>query len=225
MISADQTGKSTDWDRYYANVPPTAKLTRKHTTAVLINMIKRYATAADRRAGLSIVEVGGANSCFLDSIMESVRVASYDIIDTNEFGLSLTARGKNGHAVRLHHGSILDLPFARNADLVFSVGLIEHFQPDNTGKAILAHLNLVRPGGTIILTFPTPTVLYRATRGLIEAIGQWRFPDERPLSFQEVASVLRTRTTIVHTKLLWPLVLTQQLVVACKPDSAQTAIG
>ena len=79
---------ATDWDRYYASVPPTAKLTRRYTTSVLLEAIRRFATPGNASSGLSVVEIGGANSCFLDAILDNVRCSSYDIIDTNEYGLS-----------------------------------------------------------------------------------------------------------------------------------------
>jgi SAM-dependent methyltransferase len=216
MILADEGRNATDWNRYYSSVPLTARLTRKYTAAVLLEMIQRYARPAVQSEGLSIVELGGANSCFLDRIFDTVPCASYDIVDTNQYGLSLTLRSRHAQAVRLHNASVLALPFTKAADLVFSAGLIEHFHPEDTRKAVSAHLDLVRPGGTLILTFPTPTVIYQSTRRLLEACGQWEFPDERPLALTEVVSGLNGSAQIVYTKVLWPLLLTQQVLVARK---------
>lgn len=102
------------------------------------------------------------------------------------------------------------------ADLVFSVGLVEHFEPKETNAAVQAHFDLLRRGGIAIVTFPTPTGLYRITRALITALGMWRFPDERPLNSLEVISAIRERGELVWQKTLWPLMLTQHLVVARK---------
>jgi len=102
------------------------------------------------------------------------------------------------------------------ADLVFSVGLVEHFKPSETRAAVLAHFDYLRPGGTAIITFPTPTPLYRVTRGFIEELGMWRFPDERPLRPQEVMDAIRVRGEVIWEKMLWPLMLTQYLIVARK---------
>ena len=81
---------------------------------------------------------------------------------------------------------------------------------------MLAHFDALRPGGTLILTFPTPTPLYRATRRLIEMLGMWKFHDERPLGAAEVSEAIRERGDIVYQKTLWPLILTQHLIVARK---------
>jgi cyclopropane fatty-acyl-phospholipid synthase-like methyltransferase len=102
------------------------------------------------------------------------------------------------------------------ADVVFSVGLVEHFDVAGTRAAVLAHFDALRPGGTLILTFPTPTPLYRATRRLIEMLGMWKFHDERPLGAEEVAEAIGERGEVVDRKTLWPLILTQYLIVARK---------
>lgn len=215
-------GQATDWNQYYRSIPATATVTRKYTAAMLISMIRRYGVALET-PGLSIVEIGGANSCFIDAIMAAIGTRRYDVIDTNEFGLSLLARrfGDAG-AVGLFRQNVLDLSYDGKADLVFSVGLVEHFAPADTRTAILAHFDVLRPGGTLIITFPTPTLLYRVTRKLSEICGMWRFPDERPLLPGEVLASIGERGEVLYRKTLWPQILTQHLVVARKFDEAKT---
>jgi hypothetical protein len=204
----------TDWDTYYKSVPATAKLTRRYTTAVLLKAIRSYAG----RTGLSILEIGGANSCFMDRILAEVECRSYDVADTNSYGLSLLEKRLTpGSPVHLHEQSVLALSLGLQADVVFSVGLVEHFDVATTRQAVLAHFDVLKPGGITIITFPTPTLLYRITRRLIEALGMWKFLDERPLQPAEVAATVRERAEILYTKTLWPLILTQYLIVARKP--------
>jgi glycosyltransferase involved in cell wall biosynthesis/SAM-dependent methyltransferase len=214
------TGTATDWDSYYTSVPTTAKLTRRYTTGVLLDSIKRYAAALAPQSRLSILEIGGANSCFLDSIVAEVACERYDVVDTNHYGLSLL--GKHVHdsgIVYLHEKSVLGLSLDRKADLVFSVGLIEHFERRQTREAVRAHFDVLRPGGIAIITFPTPTLLYRLTRRFIEILGMWKFPDERPLEPPEVVAAVRDRADVLYQKTLWPLMLTQHLIVARKRNS------
>ena len=207
---------ATDWDRYYRNVPATATVTRKYTSAVLVSMIRRYGVPLET-SGLSIVEIGGANSCFIDRIMDRIAPRLYDVIDTNEFGLGLLARRLGvTRPVGLFRQSVLDLSYDRKADLVFSVGLVEHFTRAETRTAVLAHFDVLRPGGILIITFPTPTLLYRVTRRLIEICGMWKFPDERPLQPGEILASIGERGEILCRKTLWPQILTQHLVVARK---------
>jgi len=209
--------RTTDWDRYYTSVPATAKLTRRYSTSVLLDAIGRHARAGRNDGQLSIVEIGGANSCFLEAILSRIPCCSYDVVDTNEYGIALlSGRTGDGKVVRLHKHSVLDSPLHVAADLVFSVGLVEHFSPRETRAAVLAHFDYLRPGGAVIITFPTPTLLYRVTRGFIEALGMWRFPDERPLDPREVMDAIRVRGEVIWEKMLWPLMLTQYVVVARK---------
>ena len=104
-------GQVTDWNQYYRNIPATATVTRKYTAAVLVSMIRRYGVPLET-SGLSIVEIGGANSCFIHAIMSRIRTRLYDVIDTNEFGLGLLARRfGDTRPVRLFRQSVLDLSY------------------------------------------------------------------------------------------------------------------
>lgn len=208
--------KKTDWDRYYTRIPITARLTRKYTTSVLLKLIKRYASVKDRRS-LSVLEIGGANSCFLNSILQEIRPALYEIVDTNQYGLSLLERRLHaGTPVRLRNESVFHLGTDGQADLAFSVGLIEHFNPLETRRAVLAHFDALRPGGIAIISFPTPTWLYQSARGILEALNLWQFPDERPLRTAEVLAGITGVGDVLYQKTLWPLILTQHLIVARK---------
>jgi hypothetical protein len=102
------------------------------------------------------------------------------------------------------------------ADCVFSVGLIEHFDPEGTRKAIRTHFDLLRCGGCAIISFPTPTWLYKIARAIAEALRLWHFPDERPLSRDEVMALVRSQGTVLVEKTLWPLIFTQHFVVVRK---------
>ena len=100
------------------------------------------------------------------------------------------------------------------ADIVFSVGLIEHFAAEQTAHVIGRHFSCVKPGGLVVITFPTPTFLYRITRTLAESAGLWRFPDERPLQWAEVLAEVVRHGMVLTTFTNWPLALTQGVVVA-----------
>jgi putative flippase GtrA len=206
---------ATNWDAYYKTVPATAKLTRKYTSSVLLSMIERFTPESGRAK--AILEIGGANSCFLDQIVDRIQPKSYTIVDTNEYGLKLLeGKTREGCQLELRQENVLNLGLENQADLVFSVGLIEHFYPADTRKAVLAHFDVLKPGCCLIVTFPTPTLLYRISRGFLETFSLWKFPDERPLQPREVINTLRERGEVLEEKLLWPLILTQYLVVVRK---------
>jgi putative flippase GtrA len=195
---------ATDWDRYYRSPAPTARWTRRYTGRVLAAALRRFGGRIERLA-----ELGGANSCFLEKIQAEVAPSEYHVIDTNAYGLSLLA----GRGVIGHRQDCRDLTLDLQADAVFSVGLIEHFDRAGTRRAIASHFALLKPGACAIISFPTPTVLYRAARWLTEAVGAWQFPDERPLNRAEVVATASEFGRVEFEKLLWPLVYTQRLMV------------
>jgi hypothetical protein len=199
----------TDWNRYYARPYRTASLTRRHTASVLVDLMRRNGGAQ-----ASILEFGGANSCFIDQILEQVGPARYDVIDSNQLGLDLLQSRYSGDArVSVSLGDVLSTAVPeRLYDIVFSVGLIEHFDPAGTAWAIATHFKYLRPGGTAIITFPTPTWLYRAVRGLAEITNNWIFHDERPLRLPEFERAVAGLGEIKSARILWPLVLTQYCV-------------
>jgi predicted SAM-dependent methyltransferase len=153
----------------------------------------------------------------MESVLTKTPCRSYDVIDTNSYGLSLLAKKAGlSPVVRLHPQNVLSLSMDSKADVVFSVGLVEHFDTVETRQAVLSHFDVLHSGGIAIITFPTPTWLYRASRKLIEAFGMWKFPDERPLNISEVAATVRERAAILEQKTLWPQILTQHMIVARK---------
>jgi hypothetical protein len=159
-------------------------------------------------------ELGGANSCFYDAIRAAYPDSEYTAIDNNDLGLRLLAdRTSQEPRTRTMLYDVTSMPAGLvQADIVFSVGLIEHFTPIQTASVIRAHFSCAAPGALVVITFPTPTWLYRATRALAEAAGLWRFPDERPLSFHEVTAEVRHHGSVLTTFINWPVVLTQGVV-------------
>jgi putative flippase GtrA len=203
--------KATDWSRYYQSVPATAHLTRKYTTRTILNCLAGKSLPS---ANLRILEFGGANSCFVNAIVEEFHPGEYHIADTNQFGLDLLKDRKfAGCELHLHNADIFKTPLGQNFDLVYSVGLIEHFDANGTAEAIKSHFRHARPGGLVLITFPRPTFLYRIARSALELFGLWRFPDERPLQPREVLQSIQGRGTVLFQKTLWPLVLTQHLIL------------
>jgi hypothetical protein len=65
----------------------------------------------------------------------------------------------------------------------------------------------------VLVSYPTPTALYRATRRVLEYLGLWGFPDERPLRYTEIARTAGELGEPIATRILWPMLLTQQVAV------------
>lgn len=209
VIASNSKPVSTDWDLYYQQPARLAAATRRITTASLLRAMRRFVP----RYG-SIAELGGANSCFFEAMRSTMEPREYHIVDRNQFGLD-QFRHRHGatQGVRIHCQDIRDLRLSDQLDLAFSVGLVEHFDAEGTARAVAAHFRSVRPGGIVLISFPTPTWLYRAARRMAELAGVWIFHDERPLRLEEIQTAARPFGDLMFSKILWPIVFTQCLTV------------
>lgn len=207
-------GAATDWTSYYSSVPFTAALTRRYTTRILLKILG----VGVRRAGpvRTVTELGGANSCFVDRVCAELKPQVYTVVDRNQYGLSLLDgwRPPAPATSRLiaRHADVRDLEVGEPSDAVFSVGLVEHFEPAVTRAVLRTHFAMTKPGGIVVVSYPTPTVLYRMARRALEFFGLWTFPDERPLRFAEVAPAVADLGDVIARRMLWPLLLTQEMV-------------
>jgi SAM-dependent methyltransferase len=210
----------TDWDRYYRQPMTTARFSRQLTQRVLLRLIRQFAVPADS-APMAMVELGGANSCFLDRILRDIAPSEYHILDNNAYGLDLVRqRLPNEKRVVFHEDDALNPKFTLQADMIFSIGLIEHFDVQGTRRVVRTHFDLLKPGGVAIISCPTPTWPYRACRGAAELLGCWHFPDERPLLLPEVMAAVQPCGAVLHHQIVWGIVLTQLFVVARKAFQA-----
>ncbi|WP_436074029.1 class I SAM-dependent methyltransferase [Devosia sp. LjRoot3] len=204
--------EATNWDAYYRATPAYTSLTRTISARKITGLFQQYG-----RITPSICELGGANSCFLDPLNTHIRPIRYHIEDLNEYGLTLLNSKKNTTNLSYQLSDILkDYHENTQFDIVYSVGLIEHFSHKDTRRAIRAHFERCKPGGIVLLTFPTPTPLYRTIRCGAEILGRWKFPDERPLQFDEVLSACIEQGNVVHRSVNWMIGLTQGYVLTRK---------
>lgn len=205
----------TDWTSYYVTPSKIAEFTRRISRNKIHDTLSRHS-----RQGLkSICELGGANSCFVESFLNTYELENYHVIDNNEFGLRLLDEKYSANkVVTFQNADVLNLSeHEYQFDLVYSIGLIEHFTTKDTKKSIASHFTLCKSGGLVLIAFPTPTFLYRVIRSIAEFMGLWHFPDERPLEFNEVSGVFDDcGAEIIFTSINWKIGLTQGYVLARK---------
>lgn len=207
---------STDWTRYYERPFFTAHLTRRITGRILAKML----VEAGFPAGGSIIEFGGGNSAFCDTLIRSLKVYRYTVVDSNPRGVELFKSRHAGPETEALCADILTLDPAsfEPADLVFSVGLVEHFSEEQTKTAIRRHFELAKPGGLVLITFPVPTFTYRLIRRAAEALGLWRFPDERPIQLEDAVRLCAEHGEVIAKRLNRAILLTQGIVLVRIPN-------
>lgn len=205
--------RKTDWDAYYNKPTGPSAFTRRITIRGLLKLLAIFDPGA---RAVHICELGGGNSCVYPAIRNRYRNTPYTVIDNNLLGLQLFKEryASDSHINVLERDVLQQALPDLEADVVLSVGLIEHFLPEDTARVICNHFVVGSPNVLVIITFPTPTWLYRVTRALIEALGAWQFPDERPLSLSEVVTEVGRYGDILHTSINWGVILTQGIVVA-----------
>lgn len=202
-----QNNKATNWDLYYEEQPPDIILKgRKIHEDLLVKFLegKNIKTA---------LEYGGANSKIAEKFVQEFNLNEILIVDNNEYGLEITKKNNKTKNLRIQLGDILNLDIPKKYDLVYSIGLIEHFSIEGTRKCIKRHVEVVNSGGYVLLSFPTPTLQYRVVRFGLELLGKWRFSDERPLKIDEVVKELSKYGKIQKTIVNYKLLATQAVVL------------
>lgn len=209
---------TTDWDSYYSAPAATAGYARNIVAGKLMEMLRKF-RPAER---FSLAELGGGNSCFFDRIEKEFLPLRYTVYDSNALGIrKFRERTEQRPDISIRELDLLNCnpDGEEKSDIVLSVGLIEHFMPENTARMIRRHFELAKDGGIVILFFPTPTLLYRTTRSLAELLRVWIFHDERPLDATEVETAVVPYGTILHKEIIWSNFLTQQIIIARKNQS------
>lgn len=208
--------KVTDWNRYYHKPKGVTGITRSITQKKIIKSLKPYF----QNQCFSVCEFGGANSCVVEKLCSEFSVSNYHVIDSNQYGLSLLDNLNPKTNLTSQAGDVInsEQKHRDKFDLVFSIGLIEHFDEEGTRKAINTHLDACKPNGIVLIAFPTPTILYKSIRVFAETIGVWEFPDERPLGFSEVIGVMSRRAIILHQSVNWAIGLTQGYIIVRKHE-------
>ena len=206
--------KKTDWSSYYSKPSKVAGLTRRITEKILIKQLKKY---FEVNATFHIQEMGGANSCFLKGITKKFPKSHYCIIDNCKTGLGLSKDqfGLMKH-VTIQELNILKSSKFNKSEVVLSTGLIEHFNKSDTSLMIKKHFQAAKSSGLVIITYPTPTLLYKATRKILEILGLWQFHDERPLTKREVEDVARHYGEVKYHQVNKFIPLTQGVIVCVK---------
>jgi hypothetical protein len=200
---------STDsnWDDYYEKFRVPEFMIRSLWRHFEAAIRKQVGTPASK---LVVAELGGADSCMYERFVKAFPVAEYHIFDNNALGLE-RFRAKAYQGTFLHNVDLLNAPAFKDiaADVIFSVGIIEHFAPADTDKLIEAHFDMAKSAGLVVMSFPTPTFAYWTYRRFLERMGLFPPLYERPMKFEEVRPILTRLGTPLECHKIWSTILTQ----------------
>ncbi len=176
------------WEEYWEGKP--GHQGGKKTSLLIREILKAFDHYLPAEKGLTILEVGGALGEYLLYLTRRFDYKAYSL-DYSRIGNEQTLEtfSKAGYPVEVFERDLFsdnsDLP---KFDIVFSLGFIEHF--DDPVKVVAKHLDLLKPGGILLLGVPNYAGIYRPvlkrlapsieqTHNMdIMDIGNWRIFEE-----------------------------------------------
>ncbi len=182
MTETNTLTDSARWDEYWheTRLPVEVAAGDSTSTTAILEVLDRFAGS---KSPLSVVEVGGAPGGYLVHLWR--RFGHHvSVLDSSEVGTRITHRNFEllGVPGQVIHGDLLALPRPLpQFDVVYSLGLIEHFT--DTAAVIAAHLELLRPGGTLIVGCPNfRGVNLALLRHLSPSLLEWHNLDAMDIS-------------------------------------------
>lgn len=207
--------RKTDWKEYYRKRNVISECSAWLCAKNLFSVF-RANRLCDSLKVKKIVELGGGNSALYKYIREFFPDAQIVLIDKEEFNEASFCEqsSKDIHLeCKIEDILVEKFDYGTPAELVFSIGLIEHFPVENTALMIKRHFEYCRPGGIVLISFPTPTFMYTFVRWVMEKLSLWLFYDERPLKSWEVESEMDRYGTKIDEKLDIRMGLTQKILL------------
>jgi len=141
------------WDDYWENIELPIEIKMSADNLLLNEELKVFEKYLPQKP-LSVLEIGGAPGQYL-AYFHNQFGYKVSCLDYSEIGCQKTDKNFKmlGIPVSVYHKDL----FAENLglpqfDLVYSMGLIEHFE--DVSGVIEKHLKLLKPGGTLLLGLP-----------------------------------------------------------------------
>ncbi len=182
----------TNWDNYCHNDPANF-FVRKFFLDAMFSAYRELLERAIFKTPISILELGAGTGYSSLRISERIPTRKITLIDNNPNMLDIskkTLRSANCEKAFINR-NLFDLALEEKFDLVHSAGLVEHFEGEAQERVFRLHAQLTKPGGYCIIYAPTPTSSYKFLRKFAEVSGLWRYPDETPLTKEELVHWLR----------------------------------
>lgn len=151
---SDRFTDSDHWDEYWKGTRLPAEAHRDPSSPQVNAILDVFDAHAAPRPGASALEVGGGLGRYL-AYLGRTHGYHCSAMDFSTEGCALATRNFEllGLPLEVHQRDVLDPGDPPGAfDLVYSLGLIEHFT--DLTAVVAAHARLVRPGGTLILGAP-----------------------------------------------------------------------
>lgn len=152
-MTNDKLTEKQHWDAYWSKFNLPVEVKRSNANLLVneeLNIFEKYLP----KKSLSILEIGGAPGQYL-AYMHKQFGYKISCLDYSEIGCRKTIENFKllDIPVNVYQQDIFsDLTNVPKFDIVYSMGLIEHFE--DVTKVIEKHLSLLKPGGLLMLGLP-----------------------------------------------------------------------
>jgi 2-polyprenyl-3-methyl-5-hydroxy-6-metoxy-1,4-benzoquinol methylase len=182
--------KKDHWENRWEKIRLPAEIRRDTANPVAKEILKVFDTYLPHRAGLTILEIGGAPGHFLAYFAKEFRYSA-SAIDYSNVGCQKTRENFDtmNLGITVYSRDIFsDLSDLPRFDIVLSMGFIEHFS--NLDSVVRKHVELTKKGGILVLGVPnfrgiTQFVLNRLTPQLLSMHNLESMDMENWQSFEE----------------------------------------
>lgn len=177
-LTAEPLTDTDHWDSYWqqaSRLPVEVKPNEQSSTTAILSIIDRFAASGPP---LSVLEIGGAPGGWTAHLHKTF---GHDVcvLDNSLTGIELTRKNFEllGIPGRVLHRDLFSAePPIPQFDLVYSLGLIEHFA--DTQAIVAAHLAYVRPGGRLMIGCPNLLGINgKIFRRLSPTVFDWHYLD------------------------------------------------
>jgi cyclopropane fatty-acyl-phospholipid synthase-like methyltransferase len=177
----------TDWDEYHKRVRVSQRFLWTVWRAY-DSLLRGFSFSHP----IKIVELGCGTGYHTLQMARRYPVSKVTLVDFNTSVIEDTERRFAGLDCEKEFllSDLFKLELGEKYDIVHSQGLLEHYTPEERKRLIQLHRDLLAPEGIALILVPTPSLVYRFWRGLLEKLHQWIYPDETAIPRAEFAREL-----------------------------------
>ena len=204
----------TDWNKYWDN--PDAFILKyffhRHQFKALADLLKNI----NFKDPIEILEFGSGSGAEAKWLCQRFKVKKITCIDSNDNMLNLSRKilANVQCEVDLLNLDFFNYESDKQYDIVYSGGVIEHFEPEKRYELLKKHCSATRPDGFCLLYFPTPTKSYWFFRKIYEILGIWIFTDEVPLEADVVIEEMKSLNfNAIKSNIFWKHFLTEAGII------------
>ncbi len=193
----------TNWENYHRNLrqATVGRIPQYFHWKAYLHFMKRIVL----NGKIDILELGSGTGINTFKMCDYFDVRSVALVDSNSLALKMSEKMFKPLKIEktFIEEDVTHFRSEKKFDLVHSHGLIEHFPATVMHELIKKHLDLARSDGYVIIFVPTPEGNYMRFRKACEILHIWPFPDERPLSREEIMSQVNLYNVLLVDSIIY----------------------